>query len=247
MRNFGTVVALCVVAAFAAVGCSSPTAETYAAGIDRESETDVALGMLRETDPAFYGSLRGRASTRLASGDSPVAVRTELMSEIRAYTLRQAPYVAAAPAVQLIPVVETERDLIRHLQATDIETCAAFAMRGLPSSYRPRGETLAFVNTAASARLVAAKAGRETPVSRGEVTESDAQALYTAMAAKGLPEAATMALFDGSLPIHPARTQCDVTVAFYDVMLNLPPESRQRVAAVVLKAAAEAIEAESGG
>ena len=247
MRNFRAIIAICGVSAFGAVGCSPQTAETYAARIDREADNDAALNALRETDPAFYGMLRGRASSRLAGGASSAEVRTEMMTEVRTYTLRQAPNVAAAPGLQLMRVIETERDLIRQLQATDVTTCAAYAMRGLPVGYQPRGDILALVNTAATARLAAAKAGREKPVRRGDVTADDGQALYAGMVAEGVPEAATAALFDGSLSMHPARAQCDTTVAFYDVMLALPPEGRQRVAAVVLTAAAAAVAAESGG
>lgn len=246
MRNFRALVAICGVAAFGAVGCSPPSAETYAARIDREAENDAALKAMRETDPAFYGTLRGRASSRLAAGDSIGEVRTEMMAEVRSYTLRQAPNVAAAPTAQLMRVIETERDLIRHLQSTDVGNCAAFAMSGLPMGYQPRGEVVELVNTAASARLVAAKAGREGPVRRGDITEADGQALYAALVAEGVPEAATAALFDGSLSMLPARTQCDTTAAFYDAMLALPPESRPRVAAVVLTAAAEAGATDAG-
>lgn len=141
LKAFG----LIAVAAVVVAGCTK-TAEDYAADVDRSADQDVVLKTLRETDPTFYGQIRDRAAGRLAAGEKEPEVLAAVQTEMRAYGLRQAPYVSAAPGASVIEVMQAEKAVIEHLQRTDVSTCAQFAMAGLPTGYQPDGQMKSLID-----------------------------------------------------------------------------------------------------
>lgn len=234
LRAFG----LIAVAAVVVAGCTK-TAEDYAADVDRSADQDVVLKTLRETDPTFYGQIRDRAAGRLAAGEKEPEVLAAVQTEMRAYGLRQAPYVSAAPGASVIEVMQAEKAVIEHLQRTDVSTCAQFAMAGLPTGYQPDGQMKSLIDRAASARLLAAQAGKASPQQRTEPGEADFIAVYQTMVDGGLNEAEAQQFFGAGLGSASERQKCDVTTAFYNAILSQPTARAENVSAFIIKTVAE--------
>lgn len=235
-KVFGTVTVAAV--ALVLAGCTK-TAEDYAADVDRSADQDVVLKTLRETDPTFYGQIRDRAAGRLAAGEKEPEVLAAVQNEMRAYGLRQAPYVSAAPGAAVIEVMQAEKAVIEHLQRTDVATCAQFAMAGLPTGYQPDGQMKSLIDRAASARLLAAQAGKASPQQRTEPSQADFMAVYQTMIDGGMNEADAQQFFGTGMGSAPERQQCDVTTAFYSAILAQPPVRAQTVSAFIIKTVAE--------
>lgn len=221
-----------------AVSACTKTAEDHAREFDREADDNIVLTTLRDTDPVFYQQMRDRAASRQAAGMPDREVVASIQKEMRAYTTRQAPFVASAPGAEVLAVMRTEEAVIQHLQRTDVELCAAFAMTGLEGGFRPDAPLQALVDTAAAARLKAGKAGHDNPQDRQEPTEADFLALYTSMQASGLAEADLQTFFGEGLHSATARQQCDVTTAFYGAILAQPPARAEQMSAYVIKTVA---------
>lgn len=232
-------IAAASLAAALAVSACTKTAADHARDFDREADNNPVLTTLRDTDPVFYQQIRDRAASRLASGTPDSSVLASLHSEMRAYTVRQAPYVASAPGTQVLEVMRTEAAVIDHLQQTNVALCAAFAMTGLEGDIRPDAPLKALIDTAAAARLKAGRAGQDDPQDRQEPNEADFMAVYTSMQASGLGEADLQTFFGEGLHGATARQQCDVTTAFYHAILAQPPARAEQVAAYVIKTVAE--------
>ena len=222
-----------------AVSACTKTAEDHARDMDREANRDAVLGALRDNDPRFYAQIRDRAASRLASGMDEAQVLVSVQGEMRAYGLRQGPNVAKAPGAAVIDVMESEARLIEHLQDTDVGLCAAFAITGMPAGHVPTRTQKTFIDRAATARLVAGKAGRDTPVDRDDPTEADFIAVYQTMLNDGVPEQAAQRFFNEGLGSSTPREQCDVTTAFYSAILGQPRERAEKVSAFVIRTVAE--------
>jgi hypothetical protein len=229
-----------------AISACTKTTEDYAAEVDRNAERDVVLKTLQETDTTFYGQIRDRAAGRLAAGESEAEVLEAMQAEMRAYGLRQAPYVAAAPGGAVVEVMQAEKALIEHLQATDVDTCAQFAMAGLPAGYQADARTKPLIDRAATARLVAGQSGRASPVTREDPGQADFVAVYETMVAGGVDEALGQQFFGTGLMSAPPRTQCDVTAAFYSAVVAQPPARAEAVSAFIIKTVAKQM-APAGG
>src|SRR5690606_533099 len=91
-----------------AVSACTKTAEDHAREFDRETDDNHVLTTLRDTDPVFYQQMRDRAASRLAAGTPDREVVASIHKEMRAYTTRQAPFVASAPAAEMLEVMRTE-------------------------------------------------------------------------------------------------------------------------------------------
>jgi hypothetical protein len=222
-----------------AVSACSKSAEDHARDFDREADNNPVLTTLRDTDPVFYQQIRDRAASRLAAGTPDSDVVASIHNEMRAYTMRQAPFVASAPGAQVLDVMRTEAAVIDHLQQTNVELCAAFAMTGLEGDIRPDAPLKALIDTAAAARLKAGRAGQDDPQDRQDPAQADFLALYASMQAAGVPEADLQRFFGEGLNGATARQQCDVTTAFYHAILAQPPARAEQVAAYVIKTVAE--------
>lgn len=239
MRQQKLFASAAVLAMALAVAACSRSAEDYAADVDRSAEQDVVLKTLKETDPIFYGQVRDRAAGRLAAGETEPDVLAAVQNEMRAYGLRQAPHVAAAPGASVIEVMQAEKAVIEHLQRTDVATCAQFAMAGLPVGYQPNGQMKALIDRAASARLLAAQAGRASPQQRSDPSQADFAAVYQTMLDGGLNEADAQQFFGTGMGSAPERQQCDVTTAFYSAILAQPRARAETVSAFIIKTVAE--------
>lgn len=234
LRAFGVM----AIATVVMTACTK-TAEDYAADVDRSANQDVVLKTLRETDPTFYGQIRDRAAGRLAAGEKEPEVLAAVQTEMRAYGLRQAPYVSAAPGASVIEVMQAEKAVIEHLQRTDVATCAHFALAGLPTRYQPDGQMKSLIDRAASARLMAAQAGKASPQQRADPSQADFVAVYQTMLDGGLNEADAQQFFGVGMASAPDRQKCDVTTAFYSAILAQPTARAETVSAFIIKTVAE--------
>lgn len=232
------IAAVGLVAALAVSACTK-TAEDHAQDFDREADKNAVLTTLRDTDPVFYQQIRDRAASRLAAGTPDRDVVASLHSEMRAYTTRQAPFVASAPAAQVLEVMRTEAAVIDHLKQTNVELCAAFAMTGLEGGVQLDAPLKALIDAAAAARLRAGRSGQDDPQDRQEPAQADFLALYASMEGAGVPEADLQRFFGEGLDGATVRQQCDVTTAFYHAILAQPPARAEQVAAYVIKTVAE--------
>lgn len=231
------IAAVGLLAALAVSACTK-SAEDHARDFDRAADDNIVLTALRDTDPVFYQQMRDRAASRQAAGVPDREVVAAIQTEMRAYTGRQAPFVASAPGADVLAVLRTEEAVIQHLQRTDVAMCAAFAMTGLEIGYRPDAPLQALLDTAAAARLKAARAGQDDPQDRQEPAQADFLALYASMQAAGVPEAHLQQFFGEGMDGAPARQQCDVTTAFYGAILAQPTARAEQVAAYVIKTVA---------
>lgn len=240
-RTLASALALAAAACAMLSGCN-PSPEEEAAQIERDILSTPGQEQLWRTIQTEYpqdfaaliAQLQALDSGERRDEDRIKAVGTGWLI---AFLDRIAPTTVMAPPAQLLAWSATERDLFAVLQRGAVAECAAMTMGEAITVDQSNAAATAAIGRRNLAFVRAAAAGRRDPQEYAQPAEADWLRLDAAIAATGIEPRLqnTLGSPEAMMALSPSE-QCEVGVALYKGIADLPDEVEPVMAAYLLAA-----------
>ncbi len=144
---------------------------------------------------------------------------------------------ARAGAQAMQRVFDSQLDVMRHLERSDVSLCVDYLNGGSNGNFVAfTGANRTLMGEAAHLGLLAILDGKEKKIAREPPTDEDFSALELALRAAGLSSNAVGALLDGKKPDPPIpdAEMCKAGIAYFEALKALPESTRSRLYALAL-------------
>ncbi|WP_297295745.1 hypothetical protein [uncultured Methylovirgula sp.] len=210
--------------------------------IEREIATKapdyaVFFARLRATLPSEYDSILDGFAKEALDGKDLTNVDALLSEAVRDLRVSNGILAAKADGPALAHIFDIQLRMMQALAASDPKLCVDFLYGGasqaffaFSASHRP------LVADMAIAGLEAIGSGRVNGVERDAPSDSDFNALSSAMKAQGVNDAEVAAILDGKTPNPPIpdARMCTVGQIYLKTLAGLPEQARLRIYALAV-------------
>lgn len=192
--------------------------------------------VLKEEFPEDYGRFKTEMISVVQRGGDSSEGFDMGRRFIRQFLVAHRSEFTRSPEAELLRARDLNIRTIELLAGESDELCAHFAMSGLRQDDRPSSRTLKRMAQAGVAQLRAIAAGRDNPTPRDEPTEQDSNQFIASLSSAGLTDAEIDMFLAGgpALEAQPIDRQCEMGLALYRGLADVPPAASARLSAALL-------------
>lgn len=213
--------------------------ENVAEAFDRYVDEDPTMGpffrVMREEYPTDYVALKERLAAMQQQGTTGLPMKQATKAFMQNFMRRHAQELFAAPDADLLSLRDEHISLVEAIRDESTAMCAHFVVNGIEPTDTPSQDLVARLGRVGVRNIRAMAHGRDNPVARGRPTEADVRRFAGALRRQGIDNRGISLLIDGGdIAALPEAKQCQLGVALYRALADVPPASSVRLTAVIL-------------